>query len=71
LLYYFGGRYHELLKYLGVGILAGGLKGTIEKAIPPLGGGGGGGTPTAATPQTGDILAQLAQAQASIPVILG
>jgi len=37
-LYYFGGRWHKLLKAYGVGVLAGSLKGTIEKAIPTIGG---------------------------------
>jgi len=37
-LYYFGDRIHPLLKAFGVGVLAGSLKGTIEKAIPALGG---------------------------------
>jgi len=37
-LYYFGDRVHPLLKAFGVGVLAGSLKGMIEKAIPPIGG---------------------------------
>jgi len=39
-LYYFGDRIHPLVKAFGVGVLAGSLKGTIEKAIPTIGGGG-------------------------------
>jgi len=37
LLYFFGDRIHPLVKAFGVGVLAGSLKGMIEKAIPPIG----------------------------------
>jgi len=37
LLFLFGDRVHKLLKAYGLGLMAGGLKGTIEKAIPPIG----------------------------------
>jgi len=40
LLFLFGDRVHKLVKAYGLGLMAGGLKGTIEKAIPPIGGGG-------------------------------
>jgi len=36
LLWYFGDRVHPLVKAFGVGVLAGSLKGMIEKAIPPV-----------------------------------
>jgi len=44
-LYYFGDRIHPLVKAFGVGVLAGSLKGTIEKAIPAI-------APTTATSTT-------------------
>jgi len=68
LLYYFGERVHPLLKAYGVGVLAGGLKGTIEKAIPPIGGGAPPPT-TQGSSGGGDVLAMLAQAQAGVPTI--
>lgn len=66
-LFYFGDRVHPLLKAFGVGVLAGSLKGTIEKAIPAIGAppaaqGGG-----AVQGTTTDTLAALAQAHASMP----
>jgi len=62
LLWYFGDRIHPLVKAFGVGVLAGSLKGMIEKAIPTI-------TPAAAPPTQGTGITSaeaMAQAYASM-----
>jgi len=60
LLFLFGDRVHKLLKAYGLGLMAGGLKGTIEKAIPPIGGAPT--TPTSSSSSSSSSAEQAAQA---------
>jgi len=61
-LYYFGDRVHPLLKAFGVGVLAGSLKGMIEKAIPPIGGSSSSSSSSSSSPTTQTSAQQMAKA---------
>lgn len=63
LLYLFGDRVHPLVKAYGVGVLAGSLKGTIEKAIPTILPAAA--PPTTTTSSTGNAAVAMAEAYAA------